>query len=83
VVLQHFSEDNRDGHDRVVIGYNIGTRELILNDPSPYGPGYRMSFDLFNDLWNYNGYGETYLLYLVFPKGAENPLSALPPYIWY
>jgi hypothetical protein len=85
VVLQHFSnpEGHDDGHDRVVIGYNIGTKELILNDPSEYGPGYRMSFDLFDDLWNYNGYGETYLMYLIFPKGAENPLSALPPYVWY
>jgi hypothetical protein len=42
-----------------------------------------MSFDLFNDHWNYNGYRETYLLYLIFPKGAENPLSGLPPYVWY
>jgi hypothetical protein len=82
VVLQHH-HDSGEGHDRVVIGYNLAKQEFILNDPSNYGPGYRMSFDEFDSLWNFDGYGSTRLLYLIIPKTSQNPLSDVTPYLWY
>jgi len=83
VVLQWFNKTVNEGHYRVVIGYNLGKEILILNDPSPYGPRYRMEFQLFDSLWDKNFFGTTRVLFLIFPKGSENPLSDLIPYSWY
>jgi hypothetical protein len=83
VVVLQYHHSGGGGHDRVIIGYNLSRRELILNDPSNYGQGYRMSFDEFDGLWNFDSYGSTRLLYLIIPKTSENPLSDLSPYVWY
>ena len=83
VALQSHDPADTQGHDRVIVGYNLSQEVFILNDPSNFGQGYRMGFDEFENLWNYNGYGSPGLFYLVMPKTRENPLSDLSPYIWY
>jgi hypothetical protein len=83
VVLQKFDASNPEGHNRAVISYNSEEGVLILNDPSEHGPSYKMSFDLFTELWNYNGYGTTGTFYLIIPRGSENPMSGKVPYSWY
>jgi len=83
VVVQQFcTESDRTGHDRVVVGYEIQSRTFILNDPG-LGQDYRMTFILFDDLWNFNDYGSTRNLYLIIPKGSLNPLFYKKPYKWY
>ncbi len=53
VVLQEYSSFDRDGHNRVVIGYNDSREVFITNDPSPFGPNYEISYDKFEKLWKF------------------------------
>ena len=52
MVLQQHSVYNPGGHNRVVVGYNLGSRELIINDPSELGYEYRMPFGMFEKMWD-------------------------------
>lgn len=52
MVLQQFSENEIVGHNSLVIGYNLIRSEFILNDSSDLGQSYRISFDLFEKLWD-------------------------------
>jgi hypothetical protein len=52
MVLQQFKLDHVEGHNRVVVGYNTTRKEFIINDPSDIGFEYRMSFDVFQKLWD-------------------------------
>jgi hypothetical protein len=83
VALQSHDPADMQGHDRVIVGYNLSQEVFILNDPSNFGPRYKMGFDEFESLWNYNGYGSPGLFYLIMPKTSQNPLSDRSPYIWY
>ncbi len=83
VALQYHDPTDMQGHDRVIVGYNLSQEVFILNDPSNFGPGYRMGFDEFDSLWSYNGYGSPGLFYLVMPKTSESPLPDRSPYSWY
>ena len=52
MVLQQHSLYNPGGHNRVVVGYNLKSRELIINDPSELGYEYRMQFGMFEKMWD-------------------------------
>jgi hypothetical protein len=83
VALQYHDPTDMQGHDRVIVGYNLSQEVFILNDPSNFGQRYKMGFDEFDSLWDYNGYGSPELFYLIMPKTNENPLSDRSPYSWY
>jgi hypothetical protein len=51
IAVQQHSNWQPIGHARVVIGYNLTRNQFIVHDPSNLGPNYRMSFDMFVELW--------------------------------
>lgn len=51
MVLQVKWTDQLLGHNRVVIGYDLDRNEFIVNDPSDFGPNFRIPFATFQELW--------------------------------
>lgn len=77
MVLQQFLPNQKVGHNRVVIGYNMQRGEFILNDPSELGCEYRMSFQLFQEMWDIlpevcPGWPD-HFFWLIIPMDMENP----------
>jgi Peptidase_C39 like family len=51
MVLQVKWTNDSTGHNRVVIGYDLDRNEFIVNDPSDFGPNFRIPFATFEELW--------------------------------
>lgn len=51
IVHQTMSLTDNTGHNRVVVGYSDPREVFIINDPSPLGPDYEISYAVFDQLW--------------------------------
>jgi hypothetical protein len=51
MVLQVYWTDQLTGHNRVIVGYDLKRNEFIANDPSDFGPYFRIPFATFQELW--------------------------------
>jgi len=56
IILQRYSDDDLEGHYRVVIGYNDTSQQMVLHDPwgrEDQPPTITMPYSQFESFWNY------------------------------
>ena len=71
IVHQMFSSHEPTEHNRVVVGYSDKKGVFIVNDPSPFGKNYEISYAEFSKLWreiaSYETSGPANKAYLLMP----------------
>lgn len=71
MALQNYHSFRPGGHGRVVVGFNLRTRVLLINDPSEIGYRYRMPFAFFERMWTEHA--------ARFPTDPKNMLMVFTP----
>jgi hypothetical protein len=78
MALQVHWTNDLTGHNRVVIGYDLARSEFIVNDPSLFGPNFRIPFATFEELWRiWQAVEPSWppnVLWLIKPVSAPDPM---------